>query len=191
MKEIFNGLVALLKRLLRVVSLGKYPTVFYDRKTGSASYSSVLGGLISLVLFAILGSAILVELIAVFAKTHWNQDISIKKIQALREDGNLSCDSASSPECFPVTYKDFDRLLSQYRYYVNGIGAELTDINCNQIIMSINIASAQNTSVTDYYFEGQFEKRDLRNATQCILNPGKLNITRMLSEDKLNEPMFK
>lgn len=56
---------------LRKVSLGKYPTVFYGRH-GKNSYSSIWGGLLSLILYLVLGSAILYRLVSFFKKSNYN-----------------------------------------------------------------------------------------------------------------------
>ena len=69
------------ERSLRLVSLGKYQTTLYNRH-GSAFQSSVSGGLITILAVAIIGAAILTQLIAVFSKYHQNLDIEGQLLKA-------------------------------------------------------------------------------------------------------------
>ena len=66
---------------LRWISQGKYQTTLYN-KNGSASQSSVKGGLITILALSLIGAAIIVQLIGVFSKAHYNLDIEAKEIQA-------------------------------------------------------------------------------------------------------------
>ena len=59
---------------MKQISLGKYQTTLYN-KHGSAFHSSVLGGLITIVAFSIIGAAIIVQLVSVFTNAHFNLDI--------------------------------------------------------------------------------------------------------------------
>ena len=60
--------------MLRLISLGKYQTTFYNRH-GSAFQSSVLGGVITIIAVAIIGAAILQQFYGVFTKSHYNLDV--------------------------------------------------------------------------------------------------------------------
>ena len=66
---------------LRKISLGKYQTTLYN-KHGSAFHSSVLGGIVTILALSIIGAAIIVQLVAVLTKSHYNLDIEGKTIQA-------------------------------------------------------------------------------------------------------------
>ena len=59
---------------LKHISLGKYQTTLYN-KHGSAFHSSVTGGLITIVALIIIGAGIIVQLISVSTKSHYNLDI--------------------------------------------------------------------------------------------------------------------
>ena len=72
---------------IRGISLGKYQTTLYN-KNGSAFHSSVLGGLLTILSVAVVGAAILQQLINVFAKSHYNLDIEGQLVQAYKLDGN-------------------------------------------------------------------------------------------------------
>ena len=48
---------------LKLISLGKYQTTFYSEKTGSTFFSSVLGGIVTLLLLLLIGDAIVLQLV--------------------------------------------------------------------------------------------------------------------------------
>ena len=66
---------------LRKISLGKYQTTLYN-KNGSAFHSSVIGGLVTILAVSIIGVAILIQLLGVINKSHYNLDIEGELIQA-------------------------------------------------------------------------------------------------------------
>ena len=88
---------------LRRISLGKYQTTLYN-KNGSAFHSSVIGGLITILAVSIIGAAILIQLIDVFNKSHYNLDVEGEFIQAYQIDDNymLHENMTSCSDCVPI-----------------------------------------------------------------------------------------
>ena len=66
------------KRCLRLISLGKYQTTLYN-KNGSPFMSSVLGGIITIILILAL---VLNQLISTFSLSRYNLDLTSKPIKA-------------------------------------------------------------------------------------------------------------
>ena len=87
---------------LRQISLGKYHTTLYN-KNGSAFQSSVLGGLVTILAVSIIGVAILINLLAVFSKSHYNLDIEGELIEKLLRS---------------IRFADFVKTLSVLPYYL-------------------------------------------------------------------------
>ena len=72
---------------LRMISLGKYQTTLYN-KHGSAFQSSVVGGIVTILSVAVIGTAILQQLVAVFSKSHYNLDVESQLFKAYQRDEN-------------------------------------------------------------------------------------------------------
>jgi hypothetical protein len=92
------------KNGLRKISLGKYHTVL--TVDGSTSTTSVIGGIVSILLYVILGSAILFSLFEVFSKKNWNLSIEKRQMQARYPNGTFIC-SESDPNCFKISIEQF------------------------------------------------------------------------------------
>ena len=60
-------------KLLRKISVGKYQTKLYDRN-GEGSYSTVLGGLFTLVSSMVLGVISISILFSTISRRHYNMD---------------------------------------------------------------------------------------------------------------------
>ena len=74
-------------RCLRSVSLGKYQTTLYN-KTGSPFMSSVIGGIITLVLALVIGVYSVSLLTSIFGKDRYNLDMRSQEIRAYQLDDN-------------------------------------------------------------------------------------------------------
>ena len=93
---------------LRVISLGKYQTTLYN-KNGSAFQSSALGGIMTILAMAVIGIAILFQLIAVFSQSHYNLDIEGLRIEGYYIDDNntLHANTTNCKQCIAITMRDY------------------------------------------------------------------------------------
>ena len=101
---------------LRQLSLGKYQTTLYN-KHGSAFHSSVIGGLVTILAVSIIGASILIQLLAVFNKSHYNLDIEAELIQAYLTDDNgmLHQNMTTCSSCVPIRIRDFPNIVGDTR----------------------------------------------------------------------------
>ena len=97
---------------LRQISLGKYHTTLYN-KHGSPFNSSVIGGLVTILAVSIIGVAILINLLAVFNKSHYNLDIEGELINAYLVDdrGIIHQNVTSCSSCVPIRIRDFTNIM--------------------------------------------------------------------------------
>lgn len=102
------------KRGLRIISMGQYQTTLYN-KTGTPFFSSVLGGVITLVMVAGIGSAIVWILTSVLMWSHFNLDISAESIQAYMAKNDSQYYESSVTDCLSncrqIKVKDYPALL--------------------------------------------------------------------------------
>jgi len=64
-------ILGFLRKALLIISFGKYQTTLYT-KTGLPFQSSLLGGLLTLVLGGAILATVIQQLVVVFSKTHYN-----------------------------------------------------------------------------------------------------------------------
>ncbi len=72
---------AVLVKFFRLISLGKYQTTLYN-KNGSPYMSSVLGGIVTLILMLLIGIYSVSILIDTIGKERYNLDLFSQKIRA-------------------------------------------------------------------------------------------------------------
>lgn len=68
------------------MSIGKHPTTLYT-KSGTNYQSSIVGGLLSILIYLGLGYFLIVSLANVFGKIHYNIDVSTTKLNAYTQNG--------------------------------------------------------------------------------------------------------
>ena len=92
--------------LLRKISLGKYQTTLIN-KHGLASYSSALGGIVTIVAMSVIGIAILLQLVAVFTTSHYSLDIEGQLIQAYvdNSEGYIQGNVTTCSSCKAITVR--------------------------------------------------------------------------------------
>ena len=124
---------------LRRISLGKYQTTLYN-KHGSAFHSSVIGGLITILAVSIIGAAIILQLIAVFNKSHYNLDIEGGFIQAyLMDDGNdIHENMTSYSDYVPIKIRDFPDIMGESNIILMNPSVNDT-LNCTNINVEVGV----------------------------------------------------
>ena len=123
--------------ILRQISLGKYHTTLYN-KHGSAFHSSVLGGLITILAVSIIGVAILIQLLGVFNKSHYNLDIEAELIQAYVADNsyNLHQNATTCSSCVPIRIRDFTNIMRNTS--IDLLNTSVNDkLNCTDITAEV------------------------------------------------------
>jgi hypothetical protein len=101
------------KRFLRFISLGKYQTTFYN-DNDSPFMSSVIGGLVTLILVVGVGIFMSIALVTTFQKSNHNLDLRSKPIQAYLYDKNvvtLDPPLCTEKDCQVFKVKDFIKTL--------------------------------------------------------------------------------
>ncbi len=108
-------------RCLRFISLGKYQTTLYN-KNGSAFMSSVLGGIITLILILAFVPFITNQLISTFTLSRYNLDMTSKPIKAYKIQSNGSIfeefTDCNKKDCQEFKVKDFRSILGNYFAFV-------------------------------------------------------------------------
>lgn len=65
---------AFLVKVLKTISIGKYPTTLYN-KSGTTFQGSIIGGIVSIMAFGTIGYLLVATLVHVFLQTHYNVDV--------------------------------------------------------------------------------------------------------------------
>ena len=112
-----DKILSFLHKALLIISFGKYQTTLYT-KTGLPFQSSLIGGLLTLVLGGAILATVIQQLIVVFSKTHYNLNTDSQILQGyLYTDagaGGLSPDSVWYTDKKPtkdLRLRDFSRLI--------------------------------------------------------------------------------
>ena len=170
---------------LRKISLGKYQTTLYN-KNGSAFHSSAIGGLITIFAVSIIGAAILIQLIAVFNKSHYNLDIEGELIQAYLLDDNymLHENMTSCSDYVPIKIRDFPKIIGNSKIILINPSSSVNDtLNCTNI----------NVEVVVRMFEGNFTAFNvpLKDAKfGCILLLKSIPLSDHLSTKEMDQLLF-
>jgi hypothetical protein len=110
-------------KCFRAISLGKYQTTLYN-KTGSSYMSSVIGGIITLVLALVIGVYSVSLLTSIFGKDRYNLDMRSQEIRAYQLDDNgylqKNLTSCLSDKCRDVLLKDWNEVTEGISFLIIG-----------------------------------------------------------------------
>jgi len=100
-------------KALKAISFGKYPTTLYN-KSGTTYHASVIGGITSIAFIVGFCYLLIVSLVEIFQRVHYNVNISSSKIDAYLYDENytlLNETACTAPdECKQFKMKDINSL---------------------------------------------------------------------------------
>ncbi len=119
-----------MKKLLRIISFGKYQTTIYN-KSGSAFYSSAMGGLITLLVLTVISGIGFYLLLDIFLKNHYNLTVSSIPINALIQDSSdtlYPINDCDNKRCINVLTRDANRIFD------NNIIIEIVNASCDTIL---------------------------------------------------------
>lgn len=73
-------------KALKAISVGKYSTTLYT-KSGTTYHASVIGGIASILIFLGIGYLLVLSLVDIFERAHYNINVALMNIDAYLHDG--------------------------------------------------------------------------------------------------------
>ena len=175
---------------LKTISLGKYETIMYSKRTGSSFSTSVLGGLVTLLLLLVIGGAIIVQLAQVLSLSHSNLDLYSEGLAAYQMDSNLSIHSNNvvCNDCTRLIISDFLPLLNNLVFYVN---FEDPQFNCTTVTLTVHyrILDADVKGLPNYINLTTLSFNQT-NKFACTFALSQLNIASLISQEEMSELIF-